>query len=95
LETNLKSRLAFVKRSPRRAIAADVTVVDGCGRELQARLWNISEGGFSAESELKMPLGATISVELPGRGKVRAQIRWVLGWRFGAMIVANEQPDRR
>lgn len=76
-----------VARPPRWACNADAVLVDECGRELIARLANISEGGFMAECEEKMRIGSVVEVVLPDRGKVRAEVRWVLGWRFGAMIL--------
>jgi hypothetical protein len=79
----------YVERPPRLAVNADTTLDDGSGRVLQARLWNISEGGFMAECEEKLPVGARISIELPDRGTVRAEVRWALGWRIGAMIVPD------
>jgi PilZ domain len=85
----------YVKRPPRLAMAADVTVVDGCGRQLQSRLWNISDGGFMVECEEKVPLGALVTVELPGQGAVRAEVRWVLGWRFGAVILEDQSGTAR
>ncbi|MGZ8306890.1 MAG: PilZ domain-containing protein [Allosphingosinicella sp.] len=77
----------LVQRPPRFAMTADLTVVDDLGRELYSKLWNISEGGFMAECEEKLRIGQTVEVELPTRGRVRAEVRWVLGWRFGAMIL--------
>jgi len=65
---------------------AEIVVEDECGRELLARLANISDAGFMAECEEKLPIGTFVQVELPDRGKVRAQVRWVLGWKFGALI---------
>jgi hypothetical protein len=32
-------------------------------------------------------------IDLPGRGLVRAEVRWALGWRFGAMILGNVEPE--
>jgi len=90
LKTSAQTEPSHVNRPPRRAIAADVTVVDGCGRQLQSRLWNMSDGGFMAECEEKVPLGAIVTIELPDRGTVHAEVRWVLGWRFGAMILTDE-----
>jgi hypothetical protein len=87
LKTSRQTKPIYAQRPPRRAITTDVTVVDGCGRQLQSRLWNISDGGFMAECEEKVPLGAFVTIDLPARGTVRAEVRWVLGWRFGAMIV--------
>lgn len=80
----------YVPRPPRWESHADVVVVDDCGRELMGRLGNISEGGFMAECEQKIPKGAIVELTLPDRGRVRAEVRWVLGWRFGAMILPQD-----
>ena len=77
----------YGSRPQRWECRADIVVADDCGRELIGRLGNISDQGFMAECEEKMPKGAVVEVDLPGRGRVRAQVRWVLGWRFGAMIL--------
>jgi hypothetical protein len=77
----------YVQRPPRWEVDCDVVVADDCGRELMGRLANISEGGFMAECEEKVRKGAIVEVVLPDRGRVRAEVRWVLGWRFGAMIL--------
>ena len=77
----------FVQRPPRWDVHADIVIVDEIGRELQAQLWNISDGGFAAECEERFPKGAVIEAEIPVHGRVRAEVRWVLGWRFGAMIL--------
>lgn len=82
----------YVQRPPRWSISADTTVVDGCGRQLETRLWNISQGGFMAECEERLPIGAEVVIDLPGRGLVRAEVRWALGWRFGAMILGAAEP---
>ena len=83
------SQTNFTHRPPRWDVQADVFITDDAGRELHAQLWNISEGGFAAECEEKLPRGAVVEVELPVHGRVRAEVRWVLGWRFGAMILRN------
>jgi PilZ domain len=80
----------FTSRPARWECNADITVNDDCGRELTGRLGNISEGGFMAECEEKVRKGSIVEVTLPDRGTVRAEVRWVLGWRFGAMILPEE-----
>ena len=85
----IRKKPNYVQRPPRWSIAADTSVVDGCGRQLQTRLWNISKGGFMAECEEKVRLGSVVEVVIPRRGRVRAEVRWVLGWRFGALILAD------
>ena len=89
----IRKKPNYVQRPPRWSITADTSVIDGCGRQLETRLWNISQGGFMAECEEKLPLGAEIVIDLPGRGLVRAEVRWALGWRFGAMILGDAEPD--
>ena len=80
---------SYVHRPPRWECDAEIVVQDDCGRELMGRLANISDGGFMAECEEKVRKGSIVEVVLPDRGQVRAQVRWVLGWRFGAMILAD------
>ena len=79
----------FVQRPARWGVHGGITITDDIGRELQAQLWNISAGGFAAECEEKLPLGAIVEVDLPMLDRVRAEVRWVLGWRFGAMILKD------
>ena len=80
----------YVQRPKRWECDADIVVADDCGRELIGRLANISAGGFMAECEEKLPKGSIVEVSLPDRGRVRAEVRWVLGWRFGAMILPDD-----
>lgn len=82
-----EARLALIPRDPREPCNMDAVITDDCGRELTAWLGNRSRRGFMAECEEKFPLGAVITINLPDRGEVRAEVRWALGWRFGAMIL--------
>lgn len=76
-------------RAERWELDCDIVIDDGCGRELAARLGNLSERGFMCECEERLPLNTIVIADLPDRGKVRAEIRWVFGWRFGAMILED------
>ncbi|HVV26942.1 MAG TPA: PilZ domain-containing protein [Rhizomicrobium sp.] len=78
---------AYVARPERWDCDMGVMIRDDCDRAIAGRLANISEGGFMAECEEKIRKGAVVDVDIPGRGPVRAEVRWVLGWRFGAMIL--------
>lgn len=88
-EPEMTEKPNYVQRPERWECDADIVVVDDCGRELIGRLANISDAGFMAECEEKVPKGAIVEVNLPDRGRVRAEVRWVLGWRFGAMILPD------
>ena len=76
----------LVPREPRGPCNVETSIVDDCNRELEAWIGNISRHGFMAECEEKFPLGAIILINLPDRGRVRAELRWAVGWRFGALI---------
>lgn len=82
-------RPEYRHRAERWEIDCDIAIDDGCGRELSARLGNVSAGGFMCECEERLPLRTVVLADLPGRGKVRAEVRWVFGWRFGAMILPD------
>lgn len=88
--SEMSEKVEYLSRPPRWECNADVVVVDDSGRELIGRLGNISEAGFMAECEQKIPKGSIVEIELPERGRVRAEVRWVLGWRFGALILPEE-----
>lgn len=78
-----------VNRPARWACTADITILDHGGRELFAKLGNISETGFMAEAEETVLVGSIIDVDLPERGPVRAEVRWSQGWRFGCLILPS------
>lgn len=79
----------YAARPPRWACDIDVTIHDDCGRELLGRLANLSDAGFMAECEEKVRIGSIVEVAIPDRGRVRAEVRWALGWRFGAKILTD------
>ena len=82
-----QAEVDYRQRPIRQECDHPITLLDDCGRELLGRLGNVSEGGFMAECEEKMRLGSIVQVTLPGRGAVQAQVRWAVGWKFGAQIV--------
>jgi hypothetical protein len=51
---------------------------------LEARILNISERGFMAQSEGKFEVGARVWLMLPGRSRANAVIRWTAGDKLGA-----------
>ena len=53
---------------------------EGC----EARLINISETGFMAESAGHFEVGTRIWLILPGRERANALVRWIAGNRIGA-----------
>ncbi len=84
-----------VNRPARWVCEADITLTDHGGRELFARLANISETGFMAEAEEPVRVGSIVAVDLPDRGAVRAEVRWSEGWRFGCRILPASSDERQ
>lgn len=80
----------LVPRESRLPCNIDTVITDDIGRELEAWVGNMSDSGFMAQCEEKFPVGKVIQIDLPGRGRVTGEVRWALGWRFGASIVSSQ-----
>jgi hypothetical protein len=50
----------------------------------EARILNISERGFMAQSSGKFEVGARVWLMLPGRPRANAMVRWTAGDKLGA-----------
>lgn len=52
----------------------------------RVRVCDISDAGFMAECDARVPIGSTVSLDLPDIGPVHARVRWSLcgciGGRF-------------
>ena len=51
---------------------------------VDARILNISERGFMAESDGRFEVGARVWLMLPGRERANAVIKWTAGDKLGA-----------
>ena len=85
----IKARIAEDDPSDRRQGPRYPVDVEGKVRELgaegcEARILNISEKGFMAESTGEYDVGSRVWLILPGRDRASAVIRWTAGHRLGA-----------
>ena len=86
----IKARIAEVpqpndrRRSNRLPIALDVRVRELGADGVEARVLNISERGFMAESEGRFDVGSRIWLILPGRERASALVKWTAGDKLGA-----------
>ena len=85
----IKARIAEADPSDRRSGPRYPVDVEGKVRELgtegcEARILNISEKGFMAESSGEFDVGARVWLILPGRDRASAVVRWTAGLRLGA-----------
>ncbi|WP_336965070.1 hypothetical protein [Sphingobium aquiterrae] len=74
-------------RAGRWACDAVIRVIGTGERQMTGRVGSISEAGFIAECAEPVPAGAIVAVDLPNRGAVQAEARWLLGCRFGARFL--------
>lgn len=76
--------MAERRRAPRREVAIDARVRELGSEGSDARILNLSDTGFMAESGEEFEVGARIWLLLPGRDRAAAVIRWTAGNRLGA-----------
>ena len=85
----IKARIAEADPADRRQGPRYPVEVEGKVRELgaegtEARVLNISEKGFMAESVGEFEVGSRVWLMLPGRDRASAIVRWTAGSRLGA-----------
>ncbi|HEU5285746.1 MAG TPA: PilZ domain-containing protein [Sphingomicrobium sp.] len=51
---------------------------------IDARILNISESGFMAESDGRFAVGSRVWLMLPGRERANAVVKWTAGDKLGA-----------
>ena len=55
---------------------------------VEARILNISESGFMAETDGHFDVGSRVWLMLPGRGRANAVVKWIAGEKIGAEFAA-------
>lgn len=71
------------RRSPRIPIELGVKMRELGANGVEARVLNISETGFMAQSEGHFDVGSRIWLILPGRDRANAVVRWTAGDKLG------------
>lgn len=72
------------RQASRLPVELDATVRELGTEGVEARVLNISETGFMAESEGHFDVGARVWLMLPGRGRANAVVKWIAGEKIGA-----------
>ena len=72
------------RRFSRRSVDLEARVRELGESGLDARILNISEVGFMAESEGRFEVGCRVWLMLPGRERANAVIKWTAGDKLGA-----------
>lgn len=72
------------RRADRVPIEIEATVRELGTNGLEARVLNISERGFMAQSEGRFEVGSRVWLMLPGKGRANAVVKWTAGDKLGA-----------
>jgi hypothetical protein len=84
----IKARIAEDRSERRRAsrlpVELEATMRELGASGIDAKVLNISESGFMAESEGHFEVGSRIWLMLPGRERANAVVRWTAGDKLGA-----------
>lgn len=62
-------------------------------RVVTVALGDISTAGLMARTDEPIPLGSTVSIDLPAVGPVQARVRWTVGGRVGVRFAAPIDVD--
>lgn len=72
------------RRASRVPVELDARVRELGSEGIEARVLNISESGFMAETDGSFEVGSRVWLMLAGRSRVNAVVKWVAGDRIGA-----------
>jgi len=60
---------------------------------VEAKVLNISENGFMAETDCQFEVGSRVWLMLPGRERANAVVRWTAGDKIGAEFAEPIETD--
>jgi hypothetical protein len=72
------------RQSPRLPVELEAKMRELGASGVEAKVLNISEHGFMAESEGRFEVGSRVWLMLPGRERANAVIKWTAGDKIGA-----------
>jgi hypothetical protein len=72
------------RRYSRLPVELDARVRELGAEGVEARVLNISEVGFMAETDGQFDVGTRVWLMLPGRERANAIVKWVAGEKIGA-----------
>lgn len=78
------------RRKSRYSVELDAKVRELGENGVEARVLNISESGFMAETDASFDVGSRIWLMLPGRGRANAVVKWIAGAKIGAEFTSAQ-----
>ena len=89
-DTGVQDRRA----APRQPVEIEAMVREMGATGSEARVVNISESGFMAETDAEFEVGARVWLVLPGRERASAVVRWTTAGKIGAEFAEPVQPEQ-
>ena len=71
------------RRASRMPVELEVKMRELGASGVEAKVLNISERGFMAESDARFEVGSRVWLMLPGRDRANAVIKWTAGDKIG------------
>jgi len=75
------------RQSERTAISTNARLTQQNWYTVEVKICDVSSTGFMAECYDNVSIGSYVTLEVPGIGHVRAQVRWQVGRRMGGMFL--------
>jgi hypothetical protein len=75
------------RRSERLPVAMGASLQHPHWYNVEVTVCDVSQCGFMAECDEPMQIGSYVSLDVPGIGSVKAQVRWQIGRRMGGMFL--------
>jgi hypothetical protein len=72
------------RRAPRMPVEIEAKMRELGASGIEAKVVNISERGFMAETDGRFEVGSRVWLMLPGRERANAVIKWTAGDKIGA-----------
>lgn len=75
------------RRAPRTPVSGTAALRHQSLYTVKIRIRDVSTEGFMAECAAPIRIGSYVSLDVPGIGAVKAQVRWQLGDKMGGQFV--------
>ena len=85
--------LEGARRAERRPVSGSTRLKPNGWSNVEAAMLDLSELGFRAQCDVRLRVGGTVSIEIPGVGTVDAQVEWQRDGEFGARFYAAIDVD--
>lgn len=75
------------RRAARIGVKATTRLTQQNWYSVKVSMCDLSSAGFQARCDRNVPIGGYVTLDVPGIGPVRAQVRWQMADRIGGMFL--------